>query len=324
MGEYSKPCSRDACEQLIVKRWRYLLDARKYCSHKCAKLDRRGYHHSEETLQRMRRPHKRKMPNYVVWNKGLTKEDSRSIRQGAENARKTKATRNYSSWAAGLTRATDSRIDAIARRKEGKPCSEETKRKISAKLTGREGTPCSEERKRQISASNSGRVRTPEMRLQNSLRHRGKVQSEETKRKKSQQRLGCKASEATKQKASISRLKYLEEHKPSFKWFNTKPEQSVKGILEGLGVTYVFQKRVGNRLFDFYLPDFNLLVEVDGVFHHGKHKPKSGKYYEVQLKIRRRDRQKNRLALKEGYALKRVWSDEIEEFAAWIGQKLST
>lgn len=41
-------------------------------------------------------------------------------------------------------------------------------------------------------------------------------------------------------------------------------------ILDGLGIEYIFQYPIGKYLFDFYLPQHNLLIEVDGGGHRGQ------------------------------------------------------
>ena len=43
--------------------------------------------HSEETKQKMRHSHRRLKKDFIVWNKGLTKETSEKVRQSSENWR---------------------------------------------------------------------------------------------------------------------------------------------------------------------------------------------------------------------------------------------
>jgi very-short-patch-repair endonuclease len=108
------------------------------------------------------------------------------------------------------------------------------------------------------------------------------------------------------------------QKKNGYKFFNTKPELEVKELFQKYRINYIHQKKIENFMFDFFLTDFNLLIEIDGVYHHGKIKGKNNKYSELQLKIRRRDRKKNGIAKKERYNLKRVWSDEIQGFEKWL------
>ena len=51
---------------------------------------------------------------------------------------------------------------------------------------------------------------------------------------------------------------------------NTKPELAVKAKLDELGICYEHPYNLNNRfLCDFYLPDFNTIIEVDGCYWHG-------------------------------------------------------
>ena len=48
----------------------------------------------------------------------------------------------------------------------------------------------------------------------------------------------------------------------------TKPEAELKALLDGLGVRYVHQAKVGRWRVDFLLPDFDLVVEYRSCFWH--------------------------------------------------------
>lgn len=58
-------------------------------------------------------------------------------------------------------------------------------------------------------------------------------------------------------------------------WSMTKPHQKVCDILTSLGVKFEIEKAVGFWNFDLYLPDFNLLIEVQGNYWHTLAKAKS-------------------------------------------------
>ena len=67
------------------------------------------------------------------------------------------------------------------------------------------------------------------------------------------------------------------------------------------------------KWYDFYLFDFNLLIEIDGTYWHGKNL----KYNELnkqQIITRNNDVIKNDLAKYKNYNLLRIWSDEIKNF----------
>ena len=48
----------------------------------------------------------------------------------------------------------------------------------------------------------------------------------------------------------------------------TWPEREFQKLLIELGIKYETQKIVGKKIFDFYLPDYNMIVEVDGDYYH--------------------------------------------------------
>lgn len=96
----------------------------------------------------------------------------------------------------------------------------------------------------------------------------------------------------------------------------TKPEKEFAMLLEELEVEFIFQHPVPwrkgwKKWYDFYLPQKNLLIEVDGTYWHGKDL-KTAQLNEQQWNTRRNDRLKNYLAKQRGYILKRVWSSEIK------------
>lgn len=84
-------------------------------------------------------------------------------------------------------------------------------------------------------------------------------------------------SEIGKQQRSINRIKYLATHSGHFK--DTWPERQLEKQLQEQGLKYEKQKRIGDMIVDFYLPQRNLVIEVDGCWWHGcvEHCPTSRK-----------------------------------------------
>ena len=96
----------------------------------------------------------------------------------------------------------------------------------------------------------------------------------------------------------------------------TKLENDFQLILEGLGfeedVHFAYQQRISSAIFDFYFGFHNILIEVDGDFHHCNpssiHKiPK----YPIQIKTIGNDIRKNLIAEDKGYKLLRFWESDI-------------
>jgi very-short-patch-repair endonuclease len=96
----------------------------------------------------------------------------------------------------------------------------------------------------------------------------------------------------------------------------TKLESRFENILISLGlktdIEYRYQYQVSSAIFDFIIFNKNVLIEVDGDFHHcnpnTKHRiPK----YSIQFKTVSNDYRKNILALDNGFKLLRFWETDI-------------
>lgn len=91
-------------------------------------------------------------------------------------------------------------------------------------------------------------------------------------------------------------------------------ERFKKDFLEKLCVEYVYQfeaKDIG-RFYDFYLPNQNLLIEIDGDYYHSY-----GLTYEqmspMQKKNRRVDNSKDKWAILHGIPIMRIWEHDIND-----------
>ena len=58
------------------------------------------------------------------------------------------------------------------------------------------------------------------------------------------------------------------------KFYNTKPERCMKQILEVANIPYIHQKKFGRYIYDFYLFQHDLIIEVDGTYWHSSEKAK--------------------------------------------------
>jgi very-short-patch-repair endonuclease len=67
---------------------------------------------------------------------------------------------------------------------------------------------------------------------------------------------------------------------------------------------------LSGKFYDFYIPEKHLLIEVDGIYWHGRNIKNLN---ETQKRIRINDWTKNILARVSGYKLIRFWEDEIGE-----------
>jgi len=96
----------------------------------------------------------------------------------------------------------------------------------------------------------------------------------------------------------------------------TKLENTFQNILDKLGllesVDYKYQHWVGPAIFDFYLIKENILIEVDGDFHHCNpdtiHKIPT---FPIQIKTVGNDIRKNLIAEDKNIKLLRFWESDI-------------
>ena len=100
-------------------------------------------------------------------------------------------------------------------------------------------------------------------------------------------------------------------------------EQDFENILESINIKNKYQHQVSTAIFDFLIKDKNILIEVDGDFHHcnpnTKHKtPK----YPIQIKTVGNDIRKNIIAEDNYYKLLRFWEKDINERPEWVISEL--
>jgi len=92
----------------------------------------------------------------------------------------------------------------------------------------------------------------------------------------------------------------------------TWPEREFKKLLKELDVEFEVQKIVGSKIFDFYIPHLNLLIEVDGCYFHGN-PDKFEVLNNMQKKNIRNDAFKDSLATGLGFGIERVWESDLKE-----------
>lgn len=96
----------------------------------------------------------------------------------------------------------------------------------------------------------------------------------------------------------------------------TKLETDFQILLDKLnlieGIDFKYQHQISSAIFDFLIINKNIIIEVDGDFHHcnpnTKHKiPK----YDIQIKTVGNDIRKNLIAENNNYKLLRFWESDI-------------
>lgn len=176
---------------------------------------------------------------------------------------------------------------------------------------------------------NQGRIPNNNSRLKMSKAQKGRIASKETRQKMSMTQKRLWSNPETRQKTSITQkrlwsnpeyIKRMTENPNQF--FNTRPEREMKKILDRLNIKYEHNKLRAKiphaYLTDFYLPDYNCIIETDGLLFHAH--PSRFKPEDVVPLIKITAQQKweeDAIRTKElieiGYKVLRFWENEISE-----------
>ena len=116
-------------------------------------------------------------------------------------------------------------------------------------------------------------------------------------------------------KEEIIKRNIARSKKPHPKYGTSKLEKRfAKEFLEKLGIKYEeqFEAKDIKRFYDFYLPDYRVLLELDGDYYHSY-----GKVYEEMSPMQKRnarvDKIKDNWAIEHGIPLIRIWEHDINE-----------
>lgn len=101
-------------------------------------------------------------------------------------------------------------------------------------------------------------------------------------------------------------------------------EQFFEGILASLEINYTHSYYIEsiNKIYDFYLPDHNILIEVDGDFWHCNPREYDSSVCKTQEINIANDAFKNQWATDNGYTLLRFWEHDIKNNIKHIKQTL--
>lgn len=96
------------------------------------------------------------------------------------------------------------------------------------------------------------------------------------------------------------------------KYKDTKPEIMTREYLDKNNINYIPQHPMYNMfVVDFYLPDYNIVIEVLGDYWHGNPKKYHGKYSKKQLKVKRKDINKFITLIDKGHVVIGIWEFDI-------------
>jgi very-short-patch-repair endonuclease len=109
------------------------------------------------------------------------------------------------------------------------------------------------------------------------------------------------------------------------KYKPSKLEKTFTNILDLLEIKYETSHYVKHikAFYDVYLPEYNILIEVDGDFWHSNPiKYPKGPINKCQIQNAKRDIEKNKWALDNGYKLLRFWENDINNNIKKVKQML--
>lgn len=175
--------------------------------------------------------------------------------------------------------------------------------------------------------TNEGLLKLREMNLKESCPERAEKISRALKGKKHSLEHRKNNSEA-KKRYWTDETRTL-QRKRRIEWLNRKDktvsklEISFQNILRNLNIKYIFQYQYIDYNWDFYLPEYDLFIEVHGDFYHcNPNKWIDGPKYKTQELTLKNDSRKHKKLSESGKKLLIFWESEIKENIVTVYKKL--
>ena len=142
--------------------------------------------------------------------------------------------------------------------------------------------------------------------------------------KTEESKINCSNTQKVRYKNDPSIVKNLREKR--IKWLKrygkkkkTKLERKFENILKLIGVKNEFQYEFEKKFFDFYIPEKNILIEVDGDFYHcNPNSTHNFPKYQTQILTVNNDAVKNEICKNKNIELLRYWEKDINERPEWV------
>jgi len=133
-------------------------------------------------------------------------------------------------------------------------------------------------------------------------------------KKPSYRRLLAKAKRAANPAAAkINKTKKLKAQAKKMSNKMTEPERVFSEMMNEIEVEFETQKVISNKIYDFYIPSKNMIVEVDGDYWHANPLIYEGKELnKIQTRNVKNDKFKDVLAVGNGFELERVWEYDLK------------
>ena len=112
--------------------------------------------------------------------------------------------------------------------------------------------------------------------------------------------------------AKMAKKKRLESFADSMSDKMTAPEKVFSDVMEELEVECECQKVIGNKIFDFYIPSKNMIVEIHGDYWHANPLIYENKELnKTQIRNVKNDKFKTTLAKGSGYSFYVLWEYDL-------------
>jgi len=113
--------------------------------------------------------------------------------------------------------------------------------------------------------------------------------------------------------AKMAKKKKLESQAKKMSNKMTEPERVFSEMMKELGIEVQCQKVINNKIYDFYIPSKNMMVEVDGDYWYANPLIYEGKELnKIQIRNVKNDKKKDILAIGNGFKLERVWEYDLK------------
>lgn len=118
---------------------------------------------------------------------------------------------------------------------------------------------------------------------------------------------------ANPQAAKAKKKKKLEKAANKMSNKMTEPERVFANMLSELGIEFETQKIIDNKIFDFYIPSKNIIVEVHGDYWHSNPLIYEEKdLNKIQIRNQKNDVFKDILARGRGFNIEVVWEYDLK------------
>lgn len=109
----------------------------------------------------------------------------------------------------------------------------------------------------------------------------------------------------------LKKVNKVKRNAAKMKKKKTWPELEFEKVLNELSIAFESQRIVGTKIYDYYIPENNMIVEVQGDYWHA-----NPMFFEnlnkIQIRNKKNDEFKKIQVLGLGYLYKEVWENDLK------------